>query len=60
MVLRRSAATVAADGLVEMGERRLRVLAESLGAHVVPEASWRALDPEASTMRDIDTEADLG
>ena len=48
-----------ASALFAGGERRLRVLAEALSAAVLPEAAWRALDPDGETLRDIDTEADL-
>jgi molybdopterin-guanine dinucleotide biosynthesis protein A len=60
MVLHREPGLAAASRLIEAGERRLRALAGSLDARVVPEPTWRGLDPGASTMRDIDTEADLG
>ena len=59
MALRREPALKAADLLLASGERRLRALAEALGAAVVPEATWRALDPYGMTVRDIDTPADL-
>jgi molybdenum cofactor guanylyltransferase len=59
MVLRREPGLAAARRLIDEGERRLGALAESLAAHVIPEASWRALDPEGRTIRDIDTAADL-
>jgi molybdopterin-guanine dinucleotide biosynthesis protein A len=60
MVLRRSAAVATVDRLVGAGERRLGALIDPPAARVVPEGRWRDLDPDASTMRDIDTEADLG
>ncbi|MET0908999.1 MAG: molybdenum cofactor guanylyltransferase, partial [Ilumatobacteraceae bacterium] len=58
-VVRREPALVAAGRLLDHGERRLRALADALNSHVIAEATWRALDPEGATLRDIDTEADL-
>ena len=59
MVLRREPAAAAAAGLYAQGERRLRALTEVLATSVIPEGAWQALDPEALTLRDIDTPADL-
>jgi len=59
MVLRRSPALEAATRLYNAGERRLRALTEHLATHVIPEATWRLIDREALTLRDIDTPADL-
>lgn len=59
MVMRREPALAAADRLVSDGERRLRMLAEALTTRIVPESTWRALDPDALTLHDIDTPADL-
>jgi molybdopterin-guanine dinucleotide biosynthesis protein A len=59
IVLRREPALVAATDLYTRGERRLRALIEVLATHVVPESAWRSLDPDAVTLRDIDTPADL-
>ena len=59
IVLRREPAAAAAAHLYAQGERRLRALTEILATHVIPEAAWRALDPDAVTLRDIDTPADL-
>lgn len=59
MVVRRDPALTAAQGLLEHGERRLRALVGTLHGQVVVESTWRLLDPEARTLRDIDTEADL-
>jgi molybdopterin-guanine dinucleotide biosynthesis protein A len=60
IALRREQAMAAADRLLADGERRLRALAEALATTVIPEPTWRALDPYAMTVRDIDTPADLG
>ena len=59
VVLRREPAVAAATALYERGERRLRALTETLATSVIPETTWRALDPDALTLRDIDTPADL-
>jgi molybdopterin-guanine dinucleotide biosynthesis protein A len=59
LALRREPALKAADLLLTSGERRLRALTEALGAAVIPETIWRALDPYGMTVRDIDTPADL-
>ena len=60
VALRREAALTAADLLLGDGERRLRALTETLKTTVIPETTWRALDPYGMTVRDIDTPADLG
>ena len=60
IALRRDPASAATDRLVAGGERRLRALIETLETTVIPEATWRALDPYGMTVRDIDTPADLG
>ena len=60
IALRRDPALAAADRLLADGERRLRALVEALETTVIPEATWRALDPYGMTVRDIDTPADLG
>jgi len=59
MAIRRDPASAALDRLVAQGERRLRALLDVLDARTVDEASWRGLDPDGVTLRDIDTEADL-
>lgn len=60
IALRRAPALAAADVLLADGERRLRALTGALATTVIPEATWRALDPYGMTVRDIDTPADLG
>ena len=60
IALRRDAGLAAADALLVDGERRLRALVDALAATVIPEATWRALDPYGMTVRDIDTPGDLG
>ena len=59
MAVHRRPAQIAARDLLDRGERRLRSLPDALDAFVVPEATWRADDPTAATLRDIDTRADL-
>jgi molybdopterin-guanine dinucleotide biosynthesis protein A len=49
----RDVAAVAAR-LVEAGERRLRTLMASLDLEPVSEAEWRALDPDALSLCDLD------
>ena len=60
IVVRREPALAATQRLVATGERRLRMLPEALTTQIVPEATWRAIDPDGLTLRDIDTPADLG
>ena len=60
IAMRRDPALAAADVLLADGERRLRALIETLETTVIPESTWRALDPYGMTVRDIDTPADLG
>jgi molybdopterin-guanine dinucleotide biosynthesis protein A len=52
-------ATSAAERLVAAGERRLGALFEALATAVIDEPTWRALDPDGKTLRDIDMPADL-
>jgi molybdenum cofactor guanylyltransferase len=59
IAMRREPALAAADRLLARGERRLRALIETLETTVIPEPTWRALDPYGMTVRDIDTPADL-
>lgn len=59
MVVRREPALVHARDLFESGERRLRAVLDRLEVDVIPELVWRELDPEAATLRDIDTPEDL-
>jgi molybdopterin-guanine dinucleotide biosynthesis protein A len=57
--VRRDRALRAAGASLLEGDRRLRGLFERLGVDLVPEADWRALDPAARTVRDIDRPEDL-
>lgn len=45
--------------LVEAGERRLGALLEAMPTVVIAGRDWRPLDPDAETLRDIDTPDDL-
>ena len=60
MALCRRPALILAESLLASGERRLRALPAGLRAVVLEDADWRAVDPDGKTLRDIDTEADLG
>ena len=59
MVVRRDPALAAVTRLIAGGERRLRALTIALTTTVIAEATWRAMDPEARSIRDIDTPDDL-
>jgi molybdenum cofactor guanylyltransferase len=59
MALRRRSAERAVGKLLGGGERRLRALTGALGAAVLEESTWRAHDPTAATLIDIDTPEDL-
>jgi molybdopterin-guanine dinucleotide biosynthesis protein A len=57
--LARGPALAAAPGLLADGERSLRALVGRLDLEIVPEPEWRAWDPAAATLRDVDTPDDL-
>ena len=59
MALRRGSAEQAVGKLLGGGERRLRALTGALEATVIDESTWRAHDPTAATLNDIDTPEDL-
>ena len=59
MVLRRDPALEAATRIYATGERRLRAMTEHLATQVIPEPTWRLLDPDGLTLHDIDTPGDL-
>ncbi len=59
MAVRRTAGLAAAERLVRGGARRLRALGEALTTRVIAEPTWRLLDPDGLTIRDVDTPADL-
>ncbi len=58
-VVRAQAASLNARALLQRGERSLRALLDSLRVAVVDPETWHALDPDRSTLRDIDTPGDL-
>jgi molybdopterin-guanine dinucleotide biosynthesis protein A len=57
--LRNGAATQMAGRLIAEDDRSLRSLYRRLRLHRIAEADWRALDPAADTLRDIDRPEDL-
>jgi molybdopterin-guanine dinucleotide biosynthesis protein A len=59
MAVRPEPARIAAERLLALGERRLRALLAELDVAVVPSDDWRRDDPDAATLRDVDTPADL-
>lgn len=59
MAVRSADAAPIARDLLAAGERRLRAIPATLDATVIPGATWRALDPEAASLRDIDRPVDL-
>jgi molybdopterin-guanine dinucleotide biosynthesis protein A len=58
IVVRREPALRQARDLFESGERRLRAILDRLDVDVIPELVWHELDPDAATVRDIDTPED--
>jgi molybdopterin-guanine dinucleotide biosynthesis protein A len=59
LALRVRPALAAGEELIRTGERSLRALLAALGAVGVEEATWRRLDPDGASLRDVDTPADL-
>jgi len=59
VALRAGPALRTADAALADGRRSLRSLLEAMRVARVPATAWRALDPDADTLRDIDTPADL-
>ena len=59
IAFRRSPAAPVVEALLAGGTRRFGAVAEALVAQVVPAQVWLALDPSASTPRDIDVPGDL-
>jgi molybdopterin-guanine dinucleotide biosynthesis protein A len=57
--LRTAPARAAGSRLVAAGERRLGALFEALATAVIDQSTWRLLDPDGRTLRDVDTPADL-
>lgn len=59
LALRRDVALGVVTRLVEAGERRLGALLDGSSVIVIAEGDWRTLDPDAWTIRDVDTRDDL-
>jgi molybdopterin-guanine dinucleotide biosynthesis protein A len=59
MGLDRQAVLRVGDALAADGARSLRALTHVLDLELVPEHEWRALDPDAASLRDIDRPGDL-
>jgi molybdopterin-guanine dinucleotide biosynthesis protein A len=59
MALDASAARRSVASILTRGGRSLRELLLDLDAGALPAAAWRALDPDGSTLADIDRPADL-
>jgi molybdopterin-guanine dinucleotide biosynthesis protein A len=57
--VRPAVAGPAAEALLAADRRSLRGLLDAVPTVVVPAASWRALDPDGFTLRDVDTPDDL-
>jgi molybdopterin-guanine dinucleotide biosynthesis protein A len=57
--LRVGAATTAARRLLGEGERSILALLRGLRTRELAEGEWRALDPTAATLRDVDVPGDL-
>jgi hypothetical protein len=49
----------AAERLIAAGERSLRSLLDDVLIEGVDEDEWRRLDPDGSSLRDVDTPLDL-
>ena len=59
IAVRLGSATQRIRRLLGSGERSLRALLVGPGVGAIPEIEWRALDPQASTLRDVDVPRDL-
>jgi molybdenum cofactor guanylyltransferase len=59
MAVRTKPAAAAARRLLDRGDRRLRSLFDELRVRTLDEPTWRALDPERRTLRDVDEPGDL-
>ncbi len=60
MAVRPSLAGPAAALLLAAERRSLRALVAAVPSVAVPSATWRRLDPDGVTLRDVDTPGDLG
>ena len=59
-VLRRSPASEAAQARLASGQRSLRALIADLDPVIVPERTWRHVDPDGAWRRDVDRLEDIG
>jgi molybdopterin-guanine dinucleotide biosynthesis protein A len=59
VVMRRAPALAAALARLETDQRSLRALVADLGPVVVPERTWRRIDPDGAWRRDVDRPEDL-
>jgi molybdopterin-guanine dinucleotide biosynthesis protein A len=59
MAVRSSLAAPAADALLAGDRRALRGLLTRVPSAVIPASAWRALDPDARTLRDVDAPGDM-
>jgi molybdopterin-guanine dinucleotide biosynthesis protein A len=59
LAIRVRAAASAAAAALESGERSLRALVERLTHVEIASSEWLLLDPDATTLLDVDTAADL-
>lgn len=59
LALRVAPAAAVAARLVETGERRVSALMDALAVRAIPLATWRSLDPDGLSVRDVDRVADL-
>jgi molybdopterin-guanine dinucleotide biosynthesis protein A len=59
MAVRVDAGAARAEEAVASGERSLRSFVDRLAVLELPSSAWLRLDPEALTLADIDTPADL-
>ena len=60
LAIRPSIAGPIVHALLREDRRRLRALLDRLPVAVVPAVAWRAIDPDARTLVDIDVPGDLG
>ena len=59
LAVRREPALTAARAALRSNDRSLRWLVAGLEPVVVPEAAWRAVDPDGAWRRDVDRPEDL-
>jgi molybdopterin-guanine dinucleotide biosynthesis protein A len=59
IAVRRDPALETVRALTVSGQRRIGALLDGLDVTTIDEATWRVLDPDGATLRDIDTLEDL-